>query len=133
MWATGCLVVPFLILGAGWCVALPVALLDGRGPTGALGRSWAMTRGARWRVLVGFGVVMLPSLALALPLQLVLRPALSGLTHSYGELMATMQVVSGLLGGLTSPLVSVAMAVAYHQLREETEGPVTAQLGRVFE
>jgi hypothetical protein len=128
MWATLCLVAPPFVLGAGWCAALPVAALEGRSPVGALGRSWALTRGARWRALLGILAVMLPMLAVASALPFFLREALSGPTRTYGEVMATTQAVVSLVAAVTAPLLTIAMAVAYHQLREGDD-----RLARVFE
>lgn len=49
------LIVPGLILYAGWYVFLPVVIGEKRGPVDALTRSWDLTRGYKWPV---FGVAI---------------------------------------------------------------------------
>lgn len=84
------LVVPGVLLLTWWAVAAPVAVLEGRGATAALGRSHRLTRGHFWHVLGTLAltaiVVGLASLVLlfvvGLPLAQLpapLGPALSGL------------------------------------------------------
>ena len=128
---TGCTVVIPAILGAGWCAALPAAVVERRGPLDAMGRSWRLTRGLRWRIFGGFIVLMLVTWAVVVPAQLVVKAALGA--GPYGERLALAQVVGALLAGITSSLVAAGTAVAYHQLREAVEGTDAAQLGKVFE
>ena len=120
------------ILGAGWCAAPAVGLVEDRGPIEALGRSWALSRGLRWQVFAALLVVSLAGAAVLFPVQLLVGAAL-GEGLSFGERMAITQVAVQLASAVSSSLLAVSFGVVYHQLRVATEGPETAHLGQVFE
>lgn len=51
--AITCIGIPFAVfIGLGWALSFPVIMLEGRGATDALGRSWELVRFNRWRQLV---------------------------------------------------------------------------------
>jgi len=48
-----CIGIPFAVfIGLGWSVVFPAIVLEGRGGIEAIGRSWDLVRGHRWRLLV---------------------------------------------------------------------------------
>jgi hypothetical protein len=48
-----CIGIPFaFFIGLGWALTFPVIMIEGRGATDSLGRSWELVRGHRWRQLV---------------------------------------------------------------------------------
>jgi Membrane domain of glycerophosphoryl diester phosphodiesterase. len=52
------IVIPGIILGVGLALAIPAVVLEpGRSASGALSRSWELTRGSRWRIF-GLGIVL---------------------------------------------------------------------------
>ena len=52
------MVIPGIILGVGLAVAIPAVVLEvGRSASGALSRSWELTRGSRWRIF-GLGLTL---------------------------------------------------------------------------
>jgi uncharacterized membrane protein len=55
------LVIPGIILGVGLALAIPAVVLEpGRSASGALSRSWELTRGSRWRIFaLGFTLLLL--------------------------------------------------------------------------
>ncbi len=128
---------PFVLL-TGWAASVPAMLAERLGPIAALKRSWALTRGQRWRVFAGFLVLVLAMTVVALVLQgtvtgLLIFAAAGGGAEQVGRTMAITQAVSMLVQGLESTVLTTATAVAYHQLREDSEGPATAQLEQVFQ
>jgi len=55
-----CLLIPLVVwILVRWSVAIPVMLVEGVGPTRALGRSWNLVRGHWWRLLAIFIVAYL--------------------------------------------------------------------------
>jgi hypothetical protein len=65
-----CLGIPFAIyLGLGWMLLIPLVMLEGLGATDAMGRSWQLVSGHRWRLLIvsiligliGFLLVSIPT------------------------------------------------------------------------
>jgi hypothetical protein len=133
-------IVPMILL-TGWATSLPAMITERLGPVAALKRSWSLTRGLRWRVFGGFAVVVLILVAMACMLQGALTATVVGTAVGIGgqdpeRLLGSMSVIQSinmLLQGLYSSFYAVGTAVAYHQLREATEGPAVAHLGRVFE
>jgi hypothetical protein len=125
--------VPFLlVLGAGFSLTIPVIVAERAGPITGLRRSWHLTRGRRGAIFAALLVVAL---------------VLAGVTAAHAGLVATVlgpgglpdtgpPISSGLMllmvvgWILFAPLLPVATAVAYHDLRLEKEG--AADLAQVF-
>jgi hypothetical protein len=116
------LVIPGLIVSLMFSLTVPVVMAEGLGPVRSLGRSRALTKGHRWSLLGLFFVAYLVVGAPAL-----LAAVLAGGVPYVGL------VLNLALGALLGPLVMVAPAVAYHEVRVATEGADTAALARVFE
>ncbi len=101
------LIVPGLILLTLWAVAAPVVVVEHPGGLRALARSPELVRGhvfAVFRVILVFGVIILAGLTLTV---------LAAAAGTAADLVA--QVVVSVL---VLPLVSLASAVLYFQLRE---------------
>lgn len=55
-----CLGIPFaFFIGLGWSATFPTIMLEGRGAIEAMGRSWNLVRGERWRLLVCWVLIFL--------------------------------------------------------------------------
>jgi hypothetical protein len=55
-----CIGIPFaFFIGLGWSVTFPTIVLEGRGAIEAMGRSWSLVRGERWRLLVCWVLIFL--------------------------------------------------------------------------
>ena len=112
------LVIPGIIAAIWFAVSTPVAAIEGRRNSDALGRSRDLTRGHFWHVLltmllswiIFFALVLGGSLALGLVLAMV------GLPERLIEL------VSGIVLVPLFPLVGVATALLYFDLRIRREG-----------
>jgi hypothetical protein len=58
--AVTCIGIPFaFFIGLGWSVTFPTIMLEGRGAIEAMGRSWSLVRGERWRLLVCWVLIFL--------------------------------------------------------------------------
>lgn len=101
------LLIPGLILLTLWSVAAPVVVVEHPGGLRALGRSQELVRGYGWPVfgvIVAIGVVVLVGVAVAL------LAAFAG--------TAVGLVAEAVVGVLVLPLISLASAVLYFELRE---------------
>lgn len=137
---TACLVVPPFLLATGWAAAAPAVAVEGAGPIRALGRSWHLTRGHRWKI---FGGVLLVYLAMFLVTS-VLQGALTGASFSWPGAAASMTAddframalpmgILQLAGGIVGSPLLVATAVVHHGLCLVKEGGDPVQLAEVFE
>jgi Membrane domain of glycerophosphoryl diester phosphodiesterase len=121
------MVVPGLVLGVGLAVAIPAVVLEaGRSASGALSRSWELTRGSRWRIF-GLGVTLfvllyIPVVAVS-GLVAVLIP--HGNAAAFGA-SSTATIVALAIGGVVQlfiyPLFYCVLTVTYYDLRVRKEG-----------
>jgi hypothetical protein len=113
---------PGVILFCGLLLAFPSLVLEpGISPTGALSRSWSLTRGSRWRM---FALLVTIALLLYVPLVgfgTVAAVVLPG--GAFGATAATLTLaVVGVLQMLLYPLLYCVLTVAYYDLRVRKEG-----------
>ncbi|MDX9999595.1 MAG: hypothetical protein WCY15_13325 [Phenylobacterium sp.] len=123
-------VVPGVMLGMAWCVAVPAQVAERTGIVGALGRSAELTRGNRWAIfgLTLLFLVMTWLVALLLsPLNLVL-----GALGSAG-LVAAQLLVNGLSTGINTLVGATGLAVLYVELRRLKEGTEPEALAALFD
>jgi hypothetical protein len=120
------LFVPGIILACGLIVAFPALVLEpGATASGALGRSWSLTRGARLRM---FGLMLTLLILLYIPLVSLLgiaalvMPAedMASAGTSPGGLLAV--ALGGVVQMLIYPLFYCVLTVAYYDLRVRKEG-----------
>ncbi len=113
--------IPGIVLLCGLLLAFPSLVLEpGSSPTGALSRSWSLTRGSRWRML-GLLVTLLvllyvPIIAVG-AIATVVLPSDRSLTPG----IMTLAVV-GVMQMLLYPLLYCVLTVAYYDLRVRKEG-----------
>lgn len=103
----GVVVIVAVSPGVLWlAVALPIALLDGRGTLGAIGRAVTLTRLRRWQtsIVVAVGVIIVPGLVVA-GLRWAVSP-FDGITHT---LLG--QVVLGAAGVFVVPFQAATLVV----------------------
>lgn len=121
------LVVPGLVAMCALYVAIPAAVVEDIGPGAALGRSMALTKGNRWRIL---------ALALVIVAVAFVIGGVAGALGAVGRWMLPHPIaplVRTAISVLATPLGACAAAVAYHDLRVAKEGVDTAALVKVFE
>lgn len=110
------LLVPGIILGVMWVVALPSVVADTSNPVKALGRSRALTKGNRWRI---FGLLLLLWI-IAIVVEVVVFggvAATGAFPRGASAGFLTLTLIS-LFGILISLCMTVGSAALYVQLRE---------------
>jgi hypothetical protein len=106
-------------------LSLPVLLLENRGPVESMARSGTLTQGHRGRVFLGIIVIFLIALAITTA---ITAPSAVGvlLITVKGSFLPTWLVIaqalsSGIAGTLTGPLLSIALALVYYDVRIRKE------------
>jgi len=108
------LIVPGLFLVTYWAVVAPAVVIEKRGVFEAFSRSWNLVKGNAWQVFLVILMFFLIFILIGL--------ILGGIGAAIGD---AGQVVLSYVGRLiTAPLVALAAAVLYFQLREVKEGAV---------
>lgn len=115
------LVVPGIIAVLVYSLTVPVAVGEELSGWRVLGRSAALTKGYRARIL---GLLVIVYVAAFAPGFLV------GTVAGGVPYLAT--ALNVFVGAVTGPLYLVSPAIAYHQLRVAADGVGTAELERVF-
>ena len=134
-WETGAIglmslaVVPMLMLQTALWVAVPAAVVERPGVFGAIGRSFRLTRGSRWRIL-GVNLVLLVVSAV---LEVALGSPDGEEDSTVAELRREVVVQVATAALVLGPLGAIASIVGYHDLRVGKEGADVEDLARVFE
>jgi hypothetical protein len=110
------LFIPAIYVAIGFFAVTPVVLLEGRGGSDALDRSWHLARGARWKIfgtwMIVFVIAIVAFVAaslLALPVGLLGLPGLE-------------QVVSMLANVFVYPFIGIVATLLYYDQRIRKEG-----------
>ena len=107
-------------------VAVPIFILERRGPGASIARSWRLVKGAFWRTwglraLVQI-IVSVAASILSVPLVLVLLPsALNGKTPSTTALVLLV-ILGAIVWMLTQPLIAASLTLIYIDRRMRAEG-----------
>jgi hypothetical protein len=107
-------------------VAVPIFVLERRGPGASIARSWRLVSGAFWRTwalraLVSV-IVGIAASILAAPLDIVLIPsALDGHAPSTGALILVV-IFNAVIWMLTQPLIAASLTLIYIDRRMRAEG-----------
>lgn len=117
-------VVPGIIVFLMWYVAVPVCIVEGRGPIASLGRSRELTKGSRWKL---FGIVIVIAVASWLVQMIVQFIFLA----AAGKLLAA--IATFLCSALIAAYRSILTAVVYHDLRVAREGIDIERIAAVFD
>jgi hypothetical protein len=121
------LVVPGVIFACALAVAVPVAVAERRGVFGAIGRSFALTKGKRFAIFVAFLVLVVVSAGVTILSSFVLPL----LTASFAPMLGT--VLGLAVNVVFGTVLWTAPGVVYHDLRVAKEGVATAELAAIFE
>ncbi|HLG44961.1 MAG TPA: hypothetical protein VKY24_01870 [Reyranella sp.] len=120
------LIVPGLILGTMWAVAVPAAVIEGRSSTAALSRSQELTSGRRWRV---FGAYLV-----ALLLVLVGGMIIEGILAVIAGINTTASLVGQwAFSALFETFTACLVTTLYYYLRREKEGVEIHEIAAVFD
>jgi uncharacterized membrane protein len=120
------LLLPGVILAVGLVLAIPAVVLEPRtSASGALSRSWELTRGARWRIFgLGFTLLVLlyvPVVAIT-GLFAFLLPRSAGMFSGGSVGMVAVIAIGGLVQMFIYPLFYCVLTVTYYDLRVRKEG-----------
>jgi hypothetical protein len=121
------LFIPGVILAVGLALAIPAVVLEpGISASGALSRSWELTRGARWRIF-GLGITLLVMLYVPIVaitgLLAFLLPTSAGMFSGGGSAWVVAVVaIGGLVQMFIYPLFYCVLTVTYYDLRVRKEG-----------
>jgi hypothetical protein len=132
------LIVPGMILYLMWSVSAPALVEERLGIGAALGRSRALTKGARWMIfgllLIVFVIFWIIS-AVAGFFNIASYGGAEGLVAvtMSGTMPIGMMVVALVTGTIMSVIWSVLLTSLYVELRAWKEGPAGAALAEVFE
>ena len=125
------LIVPGLILAAGLAVATPALMIEqGLNASGAMSRSWALTKGSRFRIFAMLFVTFLIIVVVAAGATAVLGllAAVTGAFRSMSPghpslgLNIAIQVLGLVIKTFLTPIVYCMLTVAYFDLRVRAEG-----------
>lgn len=122
------LIVPGVILGLAWSVAMPALVLEDRGVFAAFGRSAALTRGRRWSIFLLLLLVGLVTFVIELVF-LAVFGGVQGLLSREPSIANT--VLSSLFGVVTIPFGAVLNTALFNQLRG-TQGYGAEAVAEVF-
>jgi len=122
------LIVPGVFLTVAYAVVIPAAVVERPGIIGAFKRSWELTKGYRWRV---FGILLI--LLVIMFVFAFVVGAIGGFTAFTTESFTILILVNYLISAITGTVMSVMIAVIYHDLRVAKEGVSASQLAAVFD
>ncbi len=122
------LVVPGVILGLAWAVAMPALVLESRSVFESIGRSAALTRGKRWSIFLLYFLVGL----ITLIVELVLFAIFGGFQSLISrQPSVTAIVLSSLVSVVSVPFWAVLSTALFDQLRGR-EGYGAEAVAEVF-
>lgn len=114
-----------------WLMAMPVCVNEGLGPLRSFGRSRALTKGHRWKMLVLVLLAMATGLGLLAAMRFLVRAILS---FGPPEIVGPVARIDALTWtALWTAFFAVLLAVSYHQLRAAEEGTEADRVVEVFE
>jgi hypothetical protein len=125
------LIVPGIIWALAWSVVVPVKVVEQTGIIASFGRSWALTRGHRWKILGLFLLLVAAMFVIQGVVAMVFatslfRPNQAALDPAY-------LIAYWLVNIPLAAIMSVAVASLYYELRLVKEGVGPAQLAAAFD
>ena len=123
------LVFPGILLAVCWSVMVPARVVVRRGIFQSMGRSFDLTEGSRWAILLLVVVYAVVAWILSMIFALI-GVALGGL--GAGTMLVEV-VISPLVSAFTSVISAVGVAAMYFELRAIKEGVAHENLAAVFE
>lgn len=108
------LFVPGIILMTMWAVVLPVAIQEEVGVGEAFGRSRALTKGSRWKILA---IVVMAGAVLGGLMLVTMRFA--GISAANPAMPPVLMVPMVLVGTVTTLMIDALMTAIYVELRED--------------
>jgi len=117
--------VPGIIIALAFSLMYPVIIAEDAGGPDALGRSWDLTKGYRWKIFVAALVYFAVSMAITYGIQFPVLMT-SALVFSQGSAPIWFTIIAALtsvLGSvLPAPLFAIASCLIYYDARVRKEG-----------
>lgn len=127
--ATVLLIIPGIIVGLMFCVAIPIAVIENRGVGGSLTRSRDLTRGQRWSLLGYFAIILVVLVSVVMGYYGVLEFADENFFLAIEPALPTLNLLVELI--FSVPLL-VFTVTAYAILRDLKEGHRPETVAEVF-
>jgi len=131
------LVIPGILIWLGWLIAAPVLIVEKKGITDSLSRSWELTAGyKRWILLLMVIMLVLSAVvgaALGIFLLIAGDPTtvmFEGASPTYHFLNA---VITALSNTITTMIGATGVAAIYYEIRQIKEGIGAENLAAVFD
>jgi hypothetical protein len=144
MFASILLIIPGLILYMMWIVATPACVVERLGPFRSMGRSRALTKGHRWKILGLFLLTLIPVAIIGAIIGALVvavfgvaglaggfSAGLFGLTAALGTTLG--HIFTLIWSSIWKAFYAILAVVIYHDLRVAKEGVDTEQIAAVFE
>lgn len=131
------LVIPGVLLMLGWMIAVPVLLVEKRGVTESLGRSWELSKGYKRWILLILVILTVISLVLTTILTFISVPfgdpntaAFTGGSLTFWLVYASMSAIAQALAVMIN---ASAAAAIYYEIRDLREGITPMSIASVFD
>ena len=119
------LIIPGVYILCRLIVSVPAALVEQRGPSDALSRSWRLTRGNAGRAFVVFLLYVFIVMAAAMMVQLPFTIVALAYRHNFALLQtwtAIARVGTTIVNIVITPILLIATSIFYFDLRVRKEG-----------
>ncbi|WEK44336.1 MAG: hypothetical protein P0Y64_05885 [Candidatus Sphingomonas colombiensis] len=129
------LIVPGIFLAVMWSIATTAVVAERPGVFGAFGRSAALTKGARWKVLGVLLVAFILYMVIVMVggvLTVASSGSLAALQTGVQPPFGFAQLVAMLINTVALTWMMVLFAALFIELREWKEGPDTDRLAEIF-
>lgn len=125
------LIIPGVFIMIAWSVAAPVVVVERGGVFGALGRSFELTSGYRWKILGLFLVLLVIYFIIFAVLGIIGLKTLGGAAAA-GQ-FGTIQIISNIVSAMVLNLLwGTIQPSLYIELRQAKEGDSVGNLEQVF-
>lgn len=131
------LIIPGILLFLGWYICIPVMVVEKKGVTESLGRSWELTKGyKRWILLL---VIILWIISAVISGVLTLAstpfgdPTMAPLTGGSNSFWMMYAFTSALAQAFTVLISTAAVAAIYYEIRDLKEGITPESIASVFD
>lgn len=131
------LIVPGIMIGVAWCVAVPALVAERTGVFGAFSRSAELTRNNRWRIFALFIVVWVILFVISMVFGLVTAGSMAASVATGADPVAIalspVNIVVSVIQQTISAVIGAAFtAVLYVELRKAREGTGAQWLSEIF-
>jgi len=131
------LIIPGIILLLGWYICIPVMVVEKKGVTESLGRSWELTKGYKWWLLLLTIILWVITAVISAVLTLASVPfgnptmaAFTGGSNLFWIVYAFTSALAQTIGVLIS---TAAVAAIYYEIRDLKEGITPESIASVFD